>query len=68
MPPHREGDAKMHWLHVFILGWFSFGLATVVFMFWLCKRTAAAIKDPGNAGPQRAEIGPSKLSGELRSA
>ena len=37
-------------------------------MFWLCKRTAAAIKDPGNAGPQRAEIGPNNLSGELRSA
>jgi hypothetical protein len=62
----------MHLLQVFLLGWFSVGLATVVFMFWLCKRTAASIKDPATASslaPPRAEMGASnKLSGELRSA
>jgi hypothetical protein len=63
----------MHWLQVFLLGWLSFGLATVVFMFWLCKRTAAAHKDKdtvkaGSLSPQRAEFGASELSSELRSA
>jgi F0F1-type ATP synthase assembly protein I len=62
---------QMHWLQLFILGWLSFGLTTVVFMFWLCQRTAAAIKDPimpAALSPQRAEFGASKLSSELRSA
>jgi hypothetical protein len=71
MPPHREGDAKMHWFQVLILGWLSFGLTTVIFMFWLCKRTAARIEDrvtSGSLSSQRAEIGASKLSTELRSA
>jgi hypothetical protein len=61
----------MHWLQVFILGWLSFGLTTIIFMFWLCKRTAAAIEDPiktASLPPQRAEFGASKLSSELRSA
>jgi hypothetical protein len=61
----------MHWLQLFILGWLSFGLITVVFMFWLCQRTAANIKDPikpAALSPQRAEFGASKLSSELRSA
>jgi hypothetical protein len=70
-PPHHEGVPDMHWLHLFILGWFFFGLATVAFLFWLCKRSAAAIKDQvpfSSIASQRAEFGPSKLSGELRSA
>jgi ABC-type uncharacterized transport system permease subunit len=60
----------MHWLQVFLLGWFSFGLTTVVFMFWLCKKTAAGhsdIKAP-SLSPQRADFGGSELSSELRSA
>jgi hypothetical protein len=58
----------MHWLQVFVLGWLSFGLLTVVFMFWLCKRTAA-LKDMARPlSPQRAEFGGSELSSELRSA
>ena len=70
-PPHHEGVPDMHWLQLFILGWFFFGLATVAFLFWLCKRSAAAIKDQvpfSSLPPQRAEFGPSKLSSELRSA
>jgi hypothetical protein len=61
----------MHWLQMFLLGWLSLGLLTVVFMFWLCKRTAADIKDPiqtTSFSAQRAELSTSKLSGELRSA
>jgi hypothetical protein len=61
----------MHWLLAFVLGWLSFGLTTVFFLFWLCKRTASAVKDPANAvslPPQRAEFAAAKLSSELRSA
>jgi len=72
MPPHLEGDWTMHLLQVFLLGWLSIGVATVVFMFWLCKRTAAAVKDPATLSSlpsARAEMGASnELSGELRSA
>jgi hypothetical protein len=71
LPPHREGVPDMHWLQAIMLGWLFFGLATVSFLFWLCKRTAAALKDPVKFNPippQRAEFAPSKLSSELRSA
>jgi len=71
LPRIAKGFQTMHWLQVFVLGWLFFGLTTVAFLFWLCKRTAAALKDqvPFNSlPPQRAEFGPSKLSSELRSA
>jgi hypothetical protein len=61
----------MHWIQMFLLGWLSFGLTTVVFMSWLCKRTAAGVKDPIQASSfstQRTEMDAHKLSGELRSA
>jgi len=61
----------MHWLQMFLLGWLSFGLTTVLFMFWLCKRTAAALIDPlktAPLSPQRTEFSAKKLSSELRSA
>jgi hypothetical protein len=66
----------MHWLQVFLLGWLSFGIGTVVFMFWLCKRTAATVGDNagkeavklGSFSPRRAEFATSNLSGEVRSA
>jgi hypothetical protein len=70
-PPHRKGDHDMHWLQTFILGWFFLGLTTIFFLFWLCKRTAAAVKDPVHPvslPSQRAEFGATKLSNELRSA
>jgi uncharacterized membrane protein SpoIIM required for sporulation len=60
----------MHWLEMFLLGWFSFGITTVVFLFLLCKRTASAVNDPTKSAslpPQRAELA-SSLSTELRSA
>jgi hypothetical protein len=61
----------MHWLQIFLLGWLSFGLTTVIFMFWLCKRTAASLADPVRTtaiSPQRTEFSANKLSSELRSA
>ncbi len=61
----------MHWLQIFLLGWLSFGLSTVLVMFWLCKRTAAALNDPLKATalpPQRTDFSAKKLSSELRSA
>jgi hypothetical protein len=67
---HREGD-KMHWLQMFLLGWLTLGIATVVFLFWLCKRTASTVNYPAKPAafpPQQAELGASKLSTELRSA
>jgi hypothetical protein len=72
MLPRITKELKnMHWLQMFLLGWLSFGLTTVLFMFWLCKRTAAALIDPLKTAPlppQRTEFGAKKLSGELRSA
>jgi hypothetical protein len=71
LPRIAKGIKKMHWLQVFIMGWLFFGLTTVFFLFWLCKRTAAAVKDPVKAGslsPPRAEFDANKLSSELHSA
>jgi hypothetical protein len=62
---------KMHWLQMLLLGWLSLGTATVAFLFWLCKRTAATLNHaarPASFPPQRAEVGANKLSTELRSA
>jgi hypothetical protein len=61
----------MHWLQICLLGWLSFGLTTVLFMFWLCKRTAATLNESvktASVSPHLAEFGAKKLSGELRSA
>ena len=61
----------MHWLQIFLLGWVSFGLTTVLFMFWLCKRTAAALNESvktATISSQRPEFGANKLSSEFRSA
>ena len=73
-PPMLPRIAKelknMHWLQIFLLGWLSFGLSTVLVMFWLCKRTAAALNDPlkTTALSQRTDFSAKKLSSELRSA
>jgi len=60
----------MHWVGMFLLVWISFGITTVAFLFWLCRRTAATINDPVklSALPPRAEFAGNKLSSELRSA
>jgi len=61
----------MHWVRMFLELWLSFGTVTVIFLFWLCRRTAGNVIDPvkvGSLPPQRAEFAGSKLSSELRSA
>ncbi len=61
----------MHWLRMFLLAWLSLGTVTLVFLFWLCKRTAAAVKDPiklRSLSPSEPEFGASNLSSKLRSA
>jgi len=32
----------MHWLRLLLFAWLLFGIPTVAFLFWLCKRTAIA--------------------------
>ena len=59
----------MHWLRMFLLAWLSLGTVTLVFLFWLCKRTAA-VKDPIKLrllSPSDPEFGASTLSNRLRS-
>jgi hypothetical protein len=47
----------MHLLRLLLMAWLSLGLVSVLFLFWLCKRTAAMIGDPGKFFPsRRAEI------------
>jgi hypothetical protein len=61
----------MHWLQMFFLAWLSVGTATLIFLFWLWRRTAAAVKDPiklSAVPPQRPDFATNKLSNELRSA
>lgn len=61
----------MHRLRMFLLAWLSLGTVTLVFLFWLCKRTAAAVKDPIKLrllSPSDPEFGASTLSSKLRSA
>jgi hypothetical protein len=56
---------------MFLLAWLSLGTVTFVFLFWLCKRTAAAVEDPiklGSLSPREPEFGTSNLSSKLRSA
>jgi hypothetical protein len=60
----------MHLLQMFLVAWLSLGTATLAFLFWLWRRTAAAVQDPVNPGslpPQRAEFAGNNLS-KLRSA
>src|SRR5579872_6980447 len=64
-------EFQMHWVLVFVMAWFSFGLAKVIFMFWFCKQAAAAIEGPiqgASFALEPAEFGASNLTGELRSA
>ena len=42
----------MHWVRVFLFSWLLFGIPTVAFLFWLCRRTAVA----AGAGPRREKV------------
>ena len=35
----------MHLLQWLLIAWFALGIVSVSLLFWLCKRTAAAIVD-----------------------
>ena len=41
----------MHLVKLFLLWWFSFGITTVLGMFWLCKQTARKLASPGSSRP-----------------
>jgi hypothetical protein len=48
----------MHLLRWFLAAWLALGIVTVSFLFWLCTRTATAVKDSTEFfSSQRAEIG-----------
>jgi hypothetical protein len=56
---------------MFLVAWLSLGIVTLVFLLWLCKRTAAAVKDPiklGSLSPSEPDFGTSNLSSKLHSA
>jgi len=36
----------MHFLRLFLVAWLAFGIVTVLFLFWLCKRTAERTSTP----------------------
>ena len=35
----------MYLLRLFLLGWFTVGILTIVFLYWLCSRAAATNKE-----------------------
>jgi hypothetical protein len=58
----------MYLLQLFLLGWFTVRIVTVVFLYWLCSRTAATDKEGtfSSLPPQRyARDNPSQ---EVRAA
>lgn len=66
-----QGTKTMHWLQMFLLAWLSVGMVTLIFLFWVLRRSAAAVKDPikfSAVPPQRTEFVTNNLSNELRSA
>jgi len=57
----------MHLLRFVLTAWSTLGVVTVFFLFWLCKRTAATVKDPDRLisfSPERTDNQP----GEVRAA
>ncbi len=55
----------MHFLRLFLMLWFLFGVVSVSFLFWLCKRTAAADREGGKLisfPDHRAEFGSTSTS------
>lgn len=46
----------MYLLRLFLLGWFTIGMVTVVFLYWLCSRAAATDKEGtlSSLPPQRS--------------
>jgi hypothetical protein len=42
---------QMHFLRLFLMAWLPLGIVSVFFLFVLCKRTAATVKEPGRVNP-----------------
>jgi hypothetical protein len=65
----RPAGDPMYLLRLFLMAWLAVGVVTVFFLFLLCKRTAAAVKDPGGFTSHRhADLGANNASGEVRAA
>jgi hypothetical protein len=47
----------MHFLGLFLTAWLALGIVTVSFLFWLCKRTSAAVEGSNKVfSPQRTGV------------
>jgi hypothetical protein len=51
------------------MAWFAVGVVTVFFLFLLCKRTAAAVKEPsGFSSHRQTDLGTNNASAKVRTA
>src|ERR1700732_4869913 len=49
----------MHFLRLFLTAWLTLGTVTVFLLYWLCKRTAATVKDlPRSSGATAVQDAP----------
>ena len=56
--PRIRQVTAMHFLRLFLMAWLALGFVSVLFLFWLCKRTAATVEDSGGSfSPTRSEVG-----------
>jgi|HubBroStandDraft_3_1064219.scaffolds.fasta_scaffold15869_4 hypothetical protein len=62
-----RGDA-MYLLRLFLMGWFSAGIVTVFFLYWLCSRTAAPLKEGKLSTFPDQRSGTDNQSHEVRAA
>jgi hypothetical protein len=61
----------MYLLRLFLMAWLAVGAVTVFFLFLLCKRTAVAVKEPGEItsfSHRQTDVGANRASGEVRAA
>ena len=50
----------MHLLRLLLMAWLAFGIVSLCFLFWLCKRTDMTAREPSKLmsfSPQPAEFG-----------
>ena len=53
----------MYLLRLFLTAWLALGIVTVFFLFWLCKRTAAVVKESDQPDVQVASLSDSPVPG-----
>ena len=58
----------MYLLRLFLMGWFSAGIVTVFFPYWLCSRTAAPLKEGKLSTFPDQRSGTDNQSHEVRAA